>query len=160
MIIIQTKTLVRFAILFTAVVALIVFAVSATTQVKADDGISLETIAGTWAVLGSGEFGQALGPFVAGTPIVTEGLFFFEEDGSCDVSNFTNVGGLTAPSTPLTDCTVVVNPDGTGTMTQISASPLSPFIFDFVIADEDKMFAITEGPAVLSLTMERQDDDD
>ncbi len=151
----QAKTLVRIAVMLVAGAALLVFGVGAVVQ--AGDGFSTKTIAGTWAALGTGELAAgAPAPLPEGAPVVTEGLFFFEEDGACDRTLVTNVGGLTSASGPLTDCSVVVDPNGTGTITLISASPLSPVVFDFVIVDNDELLGISEGPAVASFVMKRQ----
>ena len=109
----------------------------------ASSDFSLETIQGTWITQAQGTAALAL-PVIGGQPIATITRFMFNEDGTCEreaEAVVTTFGSL--PTPPLISCTVIVNPDGTGSVTIVNLSPFSPSVINFRIVTQDKLVGLT-----------------
>ncbi len=156
----KVKSIKNIGLLF-GVVALMLSVMTSVLADAASSGFSTETIEGTWILHAQGTVALAV-PGFGGEPFASTGRFTFNKVGTCEreLETVTTLGPL-GPLPPLISCTVIVNPDGTGSVTSTSLSPFSPLVINFQIVDEDRLVGlgtvgIMADPLVGVIHFERQ----
>lgn len=130
---------------------------------RADDDqggleITNETIEGSWGFSASGTIVPPA--FLNATPAVAVGIFEFDGEGLCVISDTINIGGVSASRTS-DSCDYTVNPDGTGTLSAQFPGELAPVPLSFVLVDDASVFRfIRTDLGVASGVAERQSDED
>lgn len=123
-------------------VVALMLSVMTSVPTDAASGFSIETIKGTWILHAQGTVALAV-PGLGGESFALTGRFTFNNDGTCErereaVSTLGSLGSLA----PLISCTVIVNPDGTGSVTATTLTPLSPSVINFRIVNKDRLVGL------------------